>query len=68
MLPLAVARARYYARADTRHRIHLDRARAQEELWGELPRSLGLGITIEVDTTKPTDPRSVAAEILRVIA
>lgn len=65
VVAVEVARSRYHARADTRHAGHLDRARTEDELWGEPSRPLGVGTTVEVDTTEPTDIRLVAAEVLR---
>jgi predicted kinase len=66
IVPLEVARARYYARAGTRNAGHHDLARTEEELWGEPSRPLGVGPAIGVDTTTPTDARAIAMEVLRI--
>ncbi len=66
VVPLEVARARYYARAGTRNAGHHDLARTEEELWGEPSRPLGVGTAIEVDTTTPTDARAIAKKVLRI--
>jgi predicted kinase len=65
VLPMGVARSRYYARAAGRHGSHLDVARDEAELWGEPVHPLGIGQLVEVDTTFPTDIPAVAAAILR---
>jgi predicted kinase len=65
VVPLEVARARYYARAGTRHAGHHDLARTGEELWGEPSRPLGVDTAIEVDTTTATDARAIAMMVLR---
>ena len=65
VVPLEVARSRYYARAATRHAAHLDLLRDEAELWGEPVRPLGVGPVVEVDTTGPVDIPAVAADIRR---
>jgi hypothetical protein len=65
LVPLAVAKSRYYARAAGRDPGHLDLDRDEAELWGRPVRPLGVGRLVEVDTTGPTDIPAVAAEILR---
>jgi predicted kinase len=65
VVPLEVARSRYYARAAGRHAGHLDLAREEAELWGAPVRPLGVGPLVEVDTTVPVDIPAVGAEILR---
>jgi predicted kinase len=52
-LPRDVAKARYQARR--RHAGHLDAERSDKELWGEPPRSLGLGPVFQVDTSGEID-------------
>jgi predicted kinase len=65
VVPLEIARSRYYARAAGRHAGHLDLARDEAELWGAPVRPLGAGPLVEVDTTTPVDIPAVSAEILR---
>jgi predicted kinase len=62
-LPRDVAKARYRARAGHRHAGHLDALRGDEELWGESPRSLGLGPVVEVDTSGEVDMRQLTARL-----
>jgi len=64
VLARETARSRYYARAQARHPGHLDRARDEDELWGEPSHPLGVGATIEVDTTGPVDAAFVAEQVL----
>jgi predicted kinase len=67
--PEAVARARYRARTDTRHRGHLDLERQPDELWNEQNSTpLGIAPVIVVDTTAQVDVTDIAARIQRVIA
>ncbi|PWK80953.1 putative kinase [Lentzea atacamensis] len=68
VVPVEVARERYYARAAGRHAGHLDLERAEAELWGEPVRPLGVGPLVEVDTTGPLDLRVIAAEFRRALA
>jgi predicted kinase len=65
VVPVEVARSRYYARAADRHQGHLDLERDEAELWGEPVRPLGVGPLVEVDTTGPLDIAMIAAEVLR---
>ncbi|MGW4211891.1 AAA family ATPase [Lentzea sp. NPDC004789] len=65
VVPLEVARSRYYVRAAGRHEGHLDLERAEAELWGEPVRPLGAGPLVEVDTTGPVDLSAIAAELRR---
>lgn len=52
--PREVAQARYRSRSTTRHAAHLDDDRPPEELWNEHRlKPLGLGVQIEVDTSRP---------------
>ncbi len=65
VVPVAVARSRYYARAAVRHPGHLDLERDEAELWGEPVPPLGVGPVVQVDTTASVDIPAVAADILR---
>ncbi|MFL6125300.1 AAA family ATPase [Actinophytocola sp.] len=65
VVPMAVARERYYARTAHRHPGHRDLARDEAELWGEPVRPLGVGPLVEVDTTGPPDLDAVVADIRR---
>ncbi|WP_410567207.1 AAA family ATPase [Amycolatopsis sp. cmx-4-61] len=65
VVPLEIARSRYYARASHRHAGHLDLAREEAELWGEPVPPLGAGPLVEVDTTAEPDILAVVADILR---
>ncbi len=65
VVPVDVARSRYYARAAERHAGHLDLQRDDAELWGEPVRPLGVGPLVEVDTTGPLDLTAIAAEVRR---
>ena len=65
VVPVEVARSRYYARAFGRHAGHLDLARDEAELWGEPVRTLGVGPVVEVDTSVPLDIPAIAAEVRR---
>jgi hypothetical protein len=62
-----MAKARYQARASRRHAGHLDAERSDEELWGESPRSLGLGPMIQVDTSSEVDMRQLIARLAQVL-
>jgi hypothetical protein len=64
VVPVEIARKRYYARAANRHATHFDLERDEAELWGEPVRPLGVGPLVEVDTTGPTDVPAVAAAVL----
>ena len=66
-VPLALARARYRARAGRRHAGHLDAERGEEELWGEPPGPLGIGPVVEVDTSGPVDVTGLAARLAEVL-
>ncbi|MFS8098656.1 ATP-binding protein [Lentzea alba] len=68
VVPVEVARSRYYARATGRHAGHLDLARDEAELWGEPVRPLGVGPLVEVDTTGPLDIPGIAADVRRALA
>ncbi|MEV4317329.1 AAA family ATPase [Actinocrispum sp. NPDC049592] len=63
VVPIEVARERYYARAAERHPGHLDLDRTTEELWGSPVLPLGVGPVVEVDTTVPVDIPALAAAI-----
>lgn len=65
VVPVDVARSRYYARAAGRHAGHLDFERDEAELWGSPVRPLGVGPLVEVDTTGPVDLAAIAAEVRR---
>ena len=65
VVPLEIARGRYYARAAHRHTGHFDLVREEAELWGEPVLPLGVGPLVEVDTTTEPDIRAVVADILR---
>lgn len=65
VVPVEVARSRYYARAAGRHAGHLDLERDEAELWGEPVRPLGVGPVVEVDTTVPLDIPAIAAALRR---
>jgi predicted kinase len=65
VVPVELARSRYYARAAGRHEGHLDLERDEAELWGEPVRPLGAGPLVEVDTTGPLDVLAIAAEVRR---
>jgi predicted kinase len=66
-IPRDVAKARYVARAATRHPGHLDTARTDQELWGQPSRPLGLGPVIEVDTARPVDITRLATALDRAL-
>jgi predicted kinase len=68
VVPRDLARARYAARAGTRHPGHLDAERTEDELWGEPSRPLGMGPAVEVDTRGPVDIGRVVREVLRAAA
>jgi predicted kinase len=59
VVPVEVARSRYYARPAR----HLDRARDPAELWGEPSLPLGLGPVVTVDTTATLDLARIVADI-----
>lgn len=65
ILDRAVARRRYYARATTRDRAHLDLQRTEEELWGQPSVALGVGRLIEVDTRNPVDVEALVQDLRR---
>ncbi len=65
VVPVEIARSRYYARAAGRHPAHLDLERDEAELWGEPALPLGVGPLVEVDTSEPADIPAIAAGILR---
>jgi hypothetical protein len=65
VVPVEVARSRYYARAAQRHSGHLDLHRNETELWGQPVPPLGIGPLIEVDTTRPVDIATLTTEIRR---
>jgi predicted kinase len=64
-VPPELAKSRYQGRLATRHPGHLDATRNDEELWGEPPRSPGLGPVVEVDTSEPVDIPALAARLVR---
>ncbi|MDQ3764097.1 MAG: ATP-binding protein [Actinomycetota bacterium] len=64
LVPRELARSRYYTRADVRHVGHFDRARSEDELWGNPPQPLGVGATIEVDTSGAVDLPLLATRVL----
>ncbi len=66
-VPVDLAKTRYRARASQRHAGHLDAARGDEELWGEPPRPLGLGPSVQVDTSGPVDIGRLAGTLTRVL-
>jgi predicted kinase len=68
IVPLELAKARYRARASTRHAGHLDAARSDEELWGEPPSPLGLAPVVEVDTSARVDIAQLAVAVGRMLA
>ena len=61
IVPVHLARARYRARAGTRHAGHLDADRSEEELWGAPSRPPGIGPVVEVDTSGPVNVARLAA-------
>ena len=63
VVPVAVARERYRARAATRHLGHLDDLRDADELWGAPVPPLGVGPLIEVDTSGPVDVRALVRRL-----
>jgi hypothetical protein len=63
VVPIDVARSRYYTRAANRHPGHLDLARDEAELWHEPVHPLGVGPLVEVDTTGPLDIPKIATEV-----
>ena len=63
VVPQEVARARFLARASSRHGVHLDQEREDDELWGVPFVPLGVGPVIDVDTTYPVDVASVLDRI-----
>jgi hypothetical protein len=67
VVPVEVARSRYYARAADRHAGHLDLERDEAELWEEPVRPLGIGPVVEVDTSGPLDIPMIAAEVRRAV-
>lgn len=60
-VPVEVARARYRDRL--RDERHLDRQRADEELWGSEVVPLGVGPLLEVTTIGPVDTARLATQI-----
>lgn len=64
ILPREVAKARYLARAGSRHHGHLDSWRSEQELWNRPVGPLGVGPLIEVDTSGPFDEGSLARIVL----
>lgn len=65
VLDREVARRRYYARATTRDRAHLDLQRTEEELWGQPSLPLGVGRLIEVDTENAVDVEALVQDLWR---
>jgi predicted kinase len=63
VVPEAVARARYRARATGRHAGHLDRERDERELWGAPVAPLGVGPLLTVDTSGEVDVPALAARL-----
>ena len=64
IVPAEVARSRYRARIGQRHAGHLDQARTEQELWGTLPRPLGLGPVLNIDTSGEVDIAGLARAVL----
>jgi len=66
IVPAEVARPRYRARIGQRHAGHLDQARTEQELWGTLPRPLGLGLgpVLNIDTSGEVDITGLARTVL----
>lgn len=64
VLPRELARARYSARAGSRHPGHLDSARSENELWGRSTDPLGVGPLVEIDTSGQVDEAEVAQIVL----
>jgi predicted kinase len=65
VVPVELARERYYARAAGRHGVHHDLDRTAEELWGTAFTPLGLGTRVDVDTSGPVDIPALARAIRR---
>ena len=65
VVPVAVARERYRARA--RDGRHLDDRRSEAELWGQEVGPLGVGPLVVVDGTAPVDAPEVA-DLVRAAA
>ncbi|MFI5067101.1 MAG: hypothetical protein ACHP9Z_24400 [Streptosporangiales bacterium] len=63
VVPAELARARYRARAGTRHVGHLDADRSDAELWGRPSRPPGIGPVVQVDTSGPVDVARLAATL-----
>ena len=61
VVPVDVARERYRRRV--RDGRHLDHLRSEDELWGREVLPLGVGPLIEVDTSRPVDPRALVGEV-----
>ena len=66
IVPLDLARSRYYGRAATRHPGHLDTARTFDELWGRSVPPLGVGPLLDVDTSSSVDVPALARSIAAV--
>jgi predicted kinase len=64
IVPAEVASSRYRARIGQRHAGHLDQARTEQELWGTLPRPLGLGPVLNIDTSGEVDIAGLARTVL----
>ena len=60
--PPEEAARRYAARAATAHPVHVVRELSPEVL-AQYDRPLGYGPVITVDTTRPTDPPAIAAQV-----
>lgn len=63
---LEVVRERFISRR--RDSRHLDRERAEDELWAEPVAPLGVGPLIEVDTNRPVDISSLAQGVRDAVA
>ena len=68
VVPAELARARYRARAGTRHAGHLDADRGEAELWGTPSRPPGIGPVVEVNTSGPVNVGRLAATLAQLAA
>ncbi len=63
LVPRDLARARYQARAATRHPGHLDHVRDDDELWGRPVPPLHVGPLLQVDTSAAVDVAGLARRV-----
>jgi predicted kinase len=64
-VPIAVAIERYRARAGSRHAVHFDAARVDEDDWRVRAEPIDGGWpVIRVDTTRPVDIPALVAKVL----